>query len=173
MMHRLKILALLAGLHATCLRGAQNGPAQAQPAREKARQAAQEGKIAYKLTTPEELKELLGPPADEKRERDGGMELPTLQYPDLTARFGRVRETAPFTLLTLTDKGFWLGSLLGQEKGAGIDFGQNRQVVLRAEADLAKFDPFWGFAGLYLFSGRGDEVRAARTGSTHFPFGIS
>jgi hypothetical protein len=65
--HKWEILAVLAGLHTTCLLGAQSAPAQAQAVREKARQAAQEGKIAYKLATPEELKELLGPPANEKK----------------------------------------------------------------------------------------------------------
>jgi serine protease AprX len=151
MTHRWGVLAVLAGLHATCLLGAQNGPARAQPVREKARQAAQEGKIAYKLTTPEELKELLGPPADEKKNQDGGMELLTLQYPDLTARFGRMREfPAPFTLLTLGSGGGVLDSLLGKQKGGPIDIGQNRQAVLRSEADLAKFDPFWGLANVSL-----------------------
>ncbi len=151
MTHRWIIPAVLAGLHATCLLGGQSAPAQAQAVREKARQAAQEGRIAYKLTTPEELQELLGPPVKEKKDRDGGMELLMLQYPDLTARFGRMWEfPAPFTLLALGGGGGVLDALLGKQNDGPIDIGQDQQVVLRSEADLAKFDPFWGLANVSL-----------------------
>ncbi len=34
--------------------------------------------------------------------------------------------------------------------GEQIDIGQNRPIELRTEADLAKFDPFWGYAGVSL-----------------------
>jgi hypothetical protein len=150
MTHKWEILAVLAGLQAACLLGAQNEPVQTPSILEKVRRAAQEGKIAYKLTTPEELKELLGRPANEKKVQDGGMELLTLQYPNLMARFGRMRDfTAPFTLLALGSGG-WLDLVLGPQKGGPIDIGQDRQVVLRSEADLAKFDPFRGLAGVSL-----------------------
>jgi hypothetical protein len=143
------ILVVWMSLYATCLLGAQSEPQQTESVVERARHAASEGKIAYKLTTPEDLKELLGPPINEKKDNDGGMELLTFEYPDLTARFAHMRDfAAPFTLLTLTAKGSWLAFALGQQKGGRIDIGQDRQVVLRSAADLAKFDPFWGLAAL-------------------------
>ncbi len=138
------IVAVL-GLWATGLVAAQTE----QAALEKARQAAGEKKLAYKLTTPEELKELLGPPASEKTARDGGMEMLNLQYPDLIVRFTRMADfKAPFTLVTLSGRTSWLGGIIGP--GGHIDIGQDRLVELRTEADLAKFDPFWGYAGVSL-----------------------
>jgi len=151
MNRNLTVLAVLTSLCATCPLGAQSGPQQTESIVEKASQAAQEGKIAYKLTTPEELKELLGPPLNERKDQDGGMEVLTFQCGDLTARFARMRDfAAPFTLLTLTVKGSWLDLLQGGRKGGQIDIGQDRQVVLRSLADLARFDPFWGLAGVSL-----------------------
>lgn len=149
MENRATVIAMLLSLWAAALSAGQESPATAQSVLEKARQAASEGKLAYKLTTPEELKELLGPPASEKTSRDGGMELLNLQYQDLTARFTRMTDfKAPFTLATLSANKGWLGGIIGP--GGRIDIGQDRQVELRTEADLAKFDAFWGFAGVSL-----------------------
>jgi serine protease AprX len=104
-----------------------------------ARHAAAEGKLAYKLTTPEEFRALFGPAENEKKKNDGGMEILDVRYSNLNARFGRMREfSAPFTLL-------WL-----KAGGKGIDIGQERKIVLRNEGDLDKFDPFWGFANVSL-----------------------
>ncbi len=103
------------------------------------RHAATEGKLAYKLSTPEELKALLGTASKETKKNDGGMEILDISYPGISARFGRMREfSTPFTLL-------WINA--GRK---GIDIGQERQIVLRNEGDLDKFDPFWGFAGVSL-----------------------
>jgi len=103
------------------------------------RRAVAEGKIAYKLTTPEELKALLGAGGKKKITNDGGMEILVLNYSDILARFGRMRDySAPFTLLFII------------AKGTPMDIGQDRQVILRNEDDLKKFDPFWGFAGVSL-----------------------
>ena len=103
------------------------------------RRAAAEGKLAYKLTTPEELKALLGPDAKETTKNDGGMEILDLGYSDVRARFGRMRHVSlPFTLL-------WINT--GSRK---IDIGQKRQIVLRHEEDLNRFDSFWGFADVSL-----------------------
>jgi subtilisin family serine protease len=144
-----RAILVLSSLWATGLMAAQGGPPATQTTVEKARQAASEGKLAYKLTTADELKELLGPPASEKTSQDGGMELLDLQYPDLTVRFTRMAGfEAPFTLVTLSGRTNWLGGIIGP--GGGIDIGQDRQVELRTEADLAKFDAFWGFAGVSL-----------------------
>jgi serine protease AprX len=102
-------------------------------------QAAAEGKLAYKLATPDELKSLLGPAENEDIKRDGGMEKLELKYPGVQVTFSRMRGySTPFTLLWINVKGKW------------IDTGQTRQVVLNNEDDLKKFDPFWGFAGISL-----------------------
>lgn len=144
-----RAILVLSSLWATGLMAAQGGPPATQTTVEKARRAASEGKLAYKLTTADELKELLGPPAGEKTSRDGGMESLSLQYPDLTARFTRMADFGvPFTLVTLSPNRSWLSGIIGS--GGGIDIGQDRQVELRTEADLDKFDAFWGFAGVSL-----------------------
>ena len=104
-----------------------------------ARRAATEGKVAYKLTTPAELKALLGPGAKEIRKNDGGMEILDLRYSDVMARFGRMRNYSNSLTLLLMNAG-----------GKRIDIGQERQVVLRNEGDLEHLDSFWGFAGMSL-----------------------
>jgi serine protease AprX len=144
-----KILVVLASLYATTLWAAQDAAPPAASLVEKARQAAAEGKIIYKFTTPEELKALLGPPQSEKKKQDGGMETLVLQYPDLTARFGWTADSnAPFRLHELEPKANWLYAIWGIEDM--IDIGQDRQLVLRSTADWAHLDPLWGFAGVSL-----------------------
>ncbi len=49
---------------------------------ERARAAAKEGKLSYRVTTPAELKALLGAPSREQAEKDGDGEALTLQYPE-------------------------------------------------------------------------------------------
>jgi len=102
-----------------------------------ARRAAAERKLAYKLTTPEEFRALLGPAENEKTTNDGGMEILDVRYSNVKARFGRMRDfSAPFTLLWINAEGKW------------IDIGKERQIVLRNEGDLNRFDTFWGFANM-------------------------
>lgn len=106
---------------------------------EMVRRAVGEGKLAYKLTTPEEFKTLLGPASKETTKADGGMEILELYYADVKAGFNRMRRfSTPFTL-------FWI--VVGDKK---LDIGQRRQIVLRNENDLNRFDSFWGFAGVSL-----------------------
>ena len=115
-----------------------NKPANSNPA-DIVRRAAADGKIAYKLTTPDELKALLGPAANEDVRNSGGMEILELKYSDVQATFGRMRRySTPSTLL-------WISV-----KGKGIDIGQERQIVLQNKDDLGKFDAFWGFANVSL-----------------------
>jgi len=103
------------------------------------RRAVADGRLAFKLTTPDEFKALLGAPTQENTKADGGMETLALAYPGVQAMFGRMRDySAPFTLLGLG------------VRGEGLDIGQDRQIVLRSAADLAKFDPFWGLANVSL-----------------------
>jgi serine protease AprX len=103
------------------------------------RQAAEEGKLVYMLTTPDELKALLGPADNETVRNDGGMEILELKYPDIQVIFGRMRrDSTPLTLL-------WI-NLNGEQ----LDIGQEHQVVLRNEEDLKKIGSFWGFANVSL-----------------------
>ncbi len=166
MKDRRVILIVLTSLCATALLGAQNTPQSTPSLEEKARQAASEGKIAYRLTTPEEVKAVLGPPASEKKEQDGGMEMLTAQYAGLTARFARMRESGgSFTVRALIVRGNWFDSLIGG--GRVIDIGENRPVVLRSTDDLAKFDSFWGFAGVSL---AGLDLREHKATLEKMPF---
>ena len=134
-----KVLFVCALLYwLTCSTFAESGTAQS-GIEEMLHRAAQEGKLAYKLTTPEELKVLLGSEGKETIRNDGGMVILDTRYSDVRARFGRMRDfSTPFTLL-------WINA-----EGKGIDIGQERQIVLRNEGDLDKFDPFWGFANMSL-----------------------
>jgi hypothetical protein len=103
------------------------------------RSSAAEGKLAYKLTELEELKALLGTALNESTKRDGDMEVLFLEYPDVQVIFGRRGDhSAPFALMQVT------------AGGRDVDIGQSRQIILRNENDLKKFDSFWGFANVSL-----------------------
>jgi hypothetical protein len=103
-------------------------------------QAAGEGKIAYKLTTPEDLAGIIGPPIREIQKKDGGTTVLTLSYASgVTARFTRMHETrtpGPFTLVFLKVN----------NKKIGLD----QRVMLREPNDLEKINDFWGLAGVSL-----------------------
>ena len=101
--------------------------------------AVQKHQILYKLTTLDEFKKIVGQPIKETKEAGGGMETCELEYSDVRAKFGKMRDKpAPFTIL-------WIAG-----KGRAFDIGKNRQIVLRDIDDLNKFDSFWGFAGVSL-----------------------
>lgn len=105
----------------------------------KIKQGIDSGKIAYKLTEPEEIFDLLGSPQNRKESRDGGMLLLEIQYNQISILFGKMSgRSAPFTLLRITDNG---------EK---VDIGENSKISLRTKADLVKFDTFWGFQNVSL-----------------------
>lgn len=97
------------------------------------------GRIAYKLTEPEEVKTLLGAPQTETERKSGGMLVLELEYPDMSIVFGKMRnDPAPFTLREV----FF--------KGKKIDIGEGNKVVLRSNDDLRKIDKFWGFSNISL-----------------------
>ena len=97
------------------------------------------GKIAYRLSEPEEIKSLLGNPQEESERKSGGMQILELKYPDLLIQFGKMRnDPAPFTL----------GGI--QFRGEKIDIGENEKIVLRTNDDLRKMDRFWGLADVSL-----------------------
>ncbi len=115
--------------------------------------AAKEGKIAYKLTVPEELKVLLGPAIAETTVNDGGMQKLILDWPGINAAFIKMRDySAPFTLLYMNvgGKSIRIGNFTDVFGGMPVDIGRDRAIVLRNEDDLKKFDPFWGFANVSL-----------------------
>ena len=104
---------------------------------EAVREAATAGTIAFKLTTPEELRGLLGRPEREEKRRDGDWETMVQEFSDVKAVFGRLGELpGPYTLVEL------------RVAGAEVDIGRGRQIVLRTVDDLKKLDSFWGLAGM-------------------------
>lgn len=113
------------------------------PVAEIVSKAVQEHQILYKLTTLEEFKQIVGQPIKETKHPDGGMEICDIEYSDVRARFGKMRnKPVPFTILWVAGK--------GRGFGRGFDIGKNRQIVLRDTDDLSKFDSFWGFANVSL-----------------------
>ncbi len=101
--------------------------------------AAEEGKLAYKLTEPEEVKAMLGDALNERTEKDGGMEVLFIQYPDVQFIFSRKgAHSAPFTLVQIT------------ANGRMIDISEDRQITLRNQNDLKKLDTFWGLTDVSL-----------------------
>ena len=97
------------------------------------------GRIAYKLTEPEEIKTLLGAPQKENERKSGGSLVLELKYPDISILFGKMRnDPAPFTIR----------KVLFQRKK--IDIGEGNKVVLRNNDDIRKIDRFQGFQNISL-----------------------
>jgi hypothetical protein len=116
-------------------------------------EAVESGKIAYKLTTPEKLKILLGKPQEEQEKDGGGMIVLYMGYPYIDIWFGKSKSDsgASFKLL-----GFAI-------KGKDIDIGGvlqgQRQVVVRSIADFHEI----GLENVNLknldLSGEGDYLK--------------
>jgi hypothetical protein len=105
----------------------------------KIKQGIISGKISYKLTTPEEMKIYLGEPAKQHEDKDGGMQMLGLEYPDIQMTFWKMQnDPAPFTLRRI------------YYQGKQIDIGEGRKLVLRTKEDLKKVDKFWGLANISL-----------------------
>ncbi len=106
----------------------------------KLKNAAESGKIQYKLTEPDEIKELLGKPQKESVKRDGGLDILEYVYPDVKIIFGKqwIDKDALFTLLHL------------KIKDKAVDIGRDKKLVLRSNRDLKKLDRFWGFQSVSL-----------------------
>jgi serine protease AprX len=97
------------------------------------------GKIAYKLTEPEEIKTLLGAPQGKDERKSGGMLVLELKYPDMSVLFGKMRDDpAPFTIRKVVFQ------------GKKIDIGEGNKVVLRNNDDIRKIDRFQGFQDISL-----------------------
>jgi serine protease AprX len=101
--------------------------------------AVQEHQILYKLTTLDEFKQIVGQPVKETTKTDGDMEICDVEYSDVRAWFGKMKDKpVPFTILRIA----------GEDRA--FDIGENRQIVLRDADDLNKIDSFWGFANVSL-----------------------
>jgi hypothetical protein len=105
---------------------------------ETVRSAVKTGELAFRLTTPAEVKALLGSPEKEDTRKDGDGTILLLDYPGVQAVFGRFGENAPYTLFQLAiDR-------------KPLDIGRDRPITLRRLEDLAKPDTFWGLANVSL-----------------------
>lgn len=94
------------------------------------RQAVDKGEIAYKLTTPEELKALLGEPQKEKEEDCGRIIALCMSYPNIEVWFRRDKggRDASFKLQIL--------SIKGEEVDIGGVLQGERQIIVRNIADF-------------------------------------
>jgi subtilisin family serine protease len=126
---------------------------------ELARAATKDGEFRYRLTTPEEVKALLGAPTEERWGSDGGMDVLSLSYPGVSAIFGRQKEqvTLP-TLVRLT---------VDDET---VDIGEDQLVMLRDRSDLERVDPFRGLQNVSL---AGLDLRADGDLLQRLPFDSS
>ncbi len=105
----------------------------------KIKKGIKSGEIAYKLTTPEEMKSLLGEPLKQQEDKEGGMQMLGYEYPDIQMAFWKMRnDPAPFTLRRI------------YYKKKQIDIGEGKKLVLRTNDDLKKIDRFWGLANVSL-----------------------
>lgn len=118
------------------------------------RAAAAEGQLAWRLTEPDEVQTILGPPDLQTADDDGGMRLLHYAYSGVHLLFGKFRDqTGPFTLRRVTVQRVsstlldWAALLSIPEV---IDIGEGQQLVLRSGDDVSKLDGFWGFAGVSL-----------------------
>jgi hypothetical protein len=105
---------------------------------ETVRSAVKARELAFRLTTPTELKALLGAPDKERTEKEGDSSFLILEYPGVQTVFGHFGENTPSTLFQVT------------VEGKPLDIGRNKPVTLRTVADLAKLGTFWGVAGVSL-----------------------
>jgi subtilisin family serine protease len=100
------MLALLLGLLASLICAESNATAKPSPA-DIVRNAAAKGKLAYKLTTPEEVKALLGEPPGDDNDNNGVMEWFVMRYPAVEIHFSRFRiyKDDPLTLRSIIIRG--------------------------------------------------------------------
>ena len=106
---------------------------------EKIKQGIHAGKIAYRLTEPEEVIDILGQPDADATRKEGGMLVKELRYPGIVMFFWKMRDDlAPFTLRSIS---------VGNKN---IDIGRDKKLVLRNNKDLPKIDAFQGFQNVSL-----------------------
>lgn len=97
------------------------------------------GRIVCRLSEPQELFAVLGPPLERAERPEGGVIVQELKYPGFTVYLTKRKDKAvPFTLAAVVE-----GEKL-------LDIGRSRRLVLRGEADLEKMDPFTGLVNVSL-----------------------
>jgi hypothetical protein len=115
--------------------------------------AASEGKIAYGLTTPQELEELLGVCECRTRIDFSGRQDFYLDYPGGVHGYFMGDGKNSFSLVKLTIGGtnFQIGNLFRETFGGRyVDIGYRRSTVLMNEGDLKKLNSFTGLQGKSL-----------------------
>lgn len=123
---------------------------------ERVRSAASEGKLAYRLTVPEEIEGMLGTPFAETTIEHGNRHRRILVWPGVQATFEKFKgDSSPFTLSYMQVGGIGGKSIRTDIlweflAGKPVNVGSNREIVLRNENDLTKFNTFWGYAGVSL-----------------------
>jgi hypothetical protein len=104
-------------------------------------EAVKSGKIAEKLTDPNEIKAILGEPQTEKKRRSGEMVLLHMYFPNnVEVRFSKFKKFGehPFTLGGITIN------------GKGIELDEGGPLVLRTTKDLRKLNRFNGLEEMSL-----------------------
>ena len=105
---------------------------------EAVRSAVKAGELCFRLSTPAELKALLGPPSKEQEEQGGDGKVILLEYRDVQAIFCRFSESGGYGLFRMV------------VEGTPLDIGMDRMIALRRVDDLAKLDTFSGVANVSL-----------------------
>src|SRR5262249_3739795 len=100
--------------------------------------AVKAGELAFRLTSPDELKELLGTPEKEHTEKEGNGNILLIEYPGVQAAFVRFGENGPNALVQI------------KVEGNLLDIGRDKLIGRRRTSDLAKVDTFFGLAGMSL-----------------------
>lgn len=132
------LVLLCWGLHAGNCFAEPNSTSKPSPA-DIIHQATKSGKIAEKLTDPDEIKEILGEPLSQTTRRDGGMELLNMSFPGVEITFSRFKKfDGPFTL----------GGI--RVNGKHIEFGDEELLLLRTTQDLTKLSGFTGLQSVSL-----------------------
>jgi hypothetical protein len=133
-------------------------------------EAAREGRLAYRLTEPNELTRMLGRPMVESRSNCDGILRVRLQWPGISAVFdGTFSASTVPTLHWLKVGGtdFAINTFQDTFGGMPVDIGSGRRVVLRDPGDLHKFDMFSGLQGVSLSQ---LDLRASRDSLLTLPF---
>ena len=133
------MLTIILGLFTTFLCAEPNTDAKLSPA-DIIHQAIKSGKIAYKLTDPNEIKAILGEPQNQKTRRSGGMLLLKMYFPNsVEVGFSKFKKFGgPFTLRDITIN------------GKDIELGEEQLLVLRTTQDLEKLSGFTGLQSVSL-----------------------
>jgi serine protease AprX len=116
------------------------------------RSAAAAGRLAYRLTEPNEMIRLLGQPTAQARSDSEGSQKLWLEWPGVGATFVKTQDAGAPTLrwLKLGGLNVSVGDVGSTLWPTVVDIGRGRPVALRNTDDLRKFDSFFGFQDVSL-----------------------